>query len=58
VRQPTLIIIEKVTARTTRTIGLNVLLGGGTNGVGMGVDGVDVDGSESLLFFDGASSLD
>ena len=42
---PTLIIIAKVTVRT-RTIDLNVLLGGGTKGVGVGVD---VDGS-SLNF--------
>ena len=47
-RQPTLIIVKKVTVRT-RTIDLNVLLGGGTDGVGMGI-GVDVEGSELLNF--------
>jgi hypothetical protein len=44
-----LIIIENVTVRT-RTIDLKVLLGGGTDSVGMGI-GVDVDWSESLLNF-------
>ena len=48
-RQQTLTIIEKVTVRT-RTIDLNVLLGDGTDGVGMGI-GDDADGSESLLNF-------
>ena len=49
-RQPTLMIIEKVTVRT-RTIDLNTLLGGGgTDGVGIGI-GVDVDGSDSFLNF-------
>lgn len=44
-----MVIIAKVTVRT-RTIDLNVLLGGGTDGVGKGI-GVDVDGLESLLSF-------
>ena len=50
-RQPTfkLTIIAKVTVRT-RTIDLNILLGGGTDGVGKGI-GVDVDGSELLSDF-------
>ena len=50
-RQPTLTIIEKVTV-STRTIDLNVLLGGGTDDSdgGMGI-GDDVAGFESLLNF-------
>ena len=48
-RQPTSIIIAKVTV-STRTIDLNVLLGGGTDGVSLGI-GFEVDGSESLLNF-------
>ena len=52
-RQPTLIIVKKVTVRT-RTIDLNVLLGATGTGSGMDIRvGVDasVDGSESLLNF-------